>query len=188
MSTWLIFALCTVVCWGLYGLFIHTGVMALDPRNDPDARFKAFLFVGLAYFLTAVLAPVLLLLVRGADWSFMTNVRGVSWSLLAGIVGAAGAFFVLLALAAAGNPQKVPMIMSIVFAGAPIVNAIAAFISHPPRNAAGGIDLSVVHPVFYVGIALAACGGLLVSLFKPDASKPAATPRAADTAPAVDAG
>ena len=53
--TWLIFALMTVVSWGLYGIFLHTGQVAMaDPVHG---RYKAFLFVGLAYFLTAVLAP-----------------------------------------------------------------------------------------------------------------------------------
>ncbi len=164
---WLVFALSTVAFWGLYGVFIHTGVMAFDPRTDPNARYKAFLFVGLAYFLTAVIAPVLVLLFNGASWDFLTNVRGVSWSLVAGIVGALGAFFVVMAFGAAGKPTMVPVIMSIIFAGAPIVNAVAAFIAHPPHNEAGKIAFGSIHPMFYVGIAMAAGGGLLVSLFKP---------------------
>ena len=53
---WLAFALMTVVSWGLYGAFLHTGQLGMaDPVNG---RYKAFLFVGLAYFLTAVLAPL----------------------------------------------------------------------------------------------------------------------------------
>ena len=50
-NLWMLFAFLTVACWGLYGIFIHTGVMAFDPKADPNARYKAFLFVGLAYFL-----------------------------------------------------------------------------------------------------------------------------------------
>ncbi len=160
--TWLILALMTVVFWGLYGIFIHTGVMAFDPKSDPNARYKAFLFVGAAYFLTAVLAPLVILLWTKADWNFLTNTRGVSWSLIAGIVGAAGAFCVLLAFAKAGDPRMVPVIMSIIFAGAPIVNAVVSLAWHPPKA-----GLSSIHPVFYIGIVLAASGGLLVTLFKP---------------------
>lgn len=167
IPTWLLLALMTVVFWGLYGVFIHTGVMAFDPKHDPNARYKAFLFVGLAYFLTAVLAPVVVLLMNHASWDFFGNVKGVSWSLVAGIVGAAGAFCVLLAFAAARDPLKVPVIMSIIFAGAPIVNAAAAFVAHPPRNDAGQIQFGTIHPMFYLGILLAAGGGLLVMLFKP---------------------
>ena len=49
---WLIFTLTTVVSWGVYGIMLHTGQLAM---GDPvHGRTKAFLFVGLAYFLTAV--------------------------------------------------------------------------------------------------------------------------------------
>src|SRR3954471_4394623 len=116
-SAWLLFSLLTVGCWGLYGAFLHTGQMGM---NDPvNGRYKAFLFVGVAYFLTAVLAPLAILMIRGAGWNFAG--QGVWWSLLAGIVGAAGAFSVLLAFGAKGTPA---VVMSIVFAGAPVINAI----------------------------------------------------------------
>lgn len=153
--TWLVFALMTVVCWGLYGVFLHNGQMGMaDPVNG---RYKAFLFVGLAYFLTAVLAPLVILLVNGASWSM--PVGGMSWSLIAGTVGAAGAFCVLLAFGARGTPS---VVMTIVFAGAPIINAMTALASHPP---AGG--LGAIRWPFYLGILMAAAGGGLVTLFRP---------------------
>lgn len=159
---WLVFALMTVGCWGVYGVFLHTGQSAMqDPVNG---RYKAFLFVGLAYFLTAVLAPLAVLLVKGAAFSGYTS-RGMWWSLLAGIVGAAGAFGVLLAFGARGTPA---VVMSIVFAGAPVVNAVYALILHPPAGGWGAVK-----PQFYLGILLAALGGGLVTLYKPT---PAAKP------------
>jgi len=161
---WLIFALMTVVTWGVYGVFLHTGQTNMaDPVNG---RYKAFLFVGLAYFLTAVLAPLALLMFKGASWNF--PVKGMAWSLIAGIVGAIGAFGVLLAFGAKGTP---PVVMSIVFAGAPIVNALYSIWQHPP---AGG--MSSIKPQFFLGIVLAAVGGCLVTLYKPNppAPKPAA--------------
>jgi drug/metabolite transporter (DMT)-like permease len=162
--TWLLFALLTVASWGVYGVFLHTGQMAMsDPVNG---RFKSFLFVGLAYFLTAVLAPLVLLLVRGADWKL--PIQGMSWSLVAGIMGAVGAFCVLLAFGAKGQP---PVVMSIVFAGAPIVNAITAILMHPP---AGG--LSTVRWPFVLGLMLAAAGGCLVTLYRPMDSRPSQKP------------
>src|SRR5205809_7763416 len=154
--TWLAFSLMTVVAWGLYGILLHTGQLGMaDPANG---RYKAFLFVGIAYFLTAVLAPLLVLVMRGADWNYPA--KGMWWSLVAGIVGAIGAFCVRLAFGAKGTPA---VVMSIVFAGAPIVNAIYSIAQHPP---AGG--LSAVRPQFFLGIVLAALGGCLVTYYKPN--------------------
>ena len=72
----------------------------------------------------------------------------------------------LLAFGAKGTPA---VVMSIVFAGAPIVNALYSLWQHPP---AGGF--SSLKPQFYIGIALAAVGGCLVTLYKPN---PAAKPQ-----------
>ncbi len=161
---WLAFTLMTVALWGLYGLFLHTGQMGMaDPVNG---RYKAFLIVGLAYFLTAVLAPIGILILRGASWTF--PLQGLSWSLLAGLVGAAGAFCVLLAFGAKGTPATV---MTIVFAGAPIINAVVALLLHPP---AGGFRS--IRPAFFLGIVLAVVGAALVTLNKP---KPSTGPPAA---------
>ncbi len=154
--TWLYFVLITVLSWGLYGVFLHTGQTSMgDPSNG---RYKAFLFVGGAYVLIAVVAPTVMLITNGASWSF--PVKGMVWSTLAGLVGAVGAFCVLLAFGARGIPS---VVMSIIFAGAPIVNAIAAMVMHPP---AGG--LSSLRWQFILGILLAAFGGCLVTLFRPE--------------------
>ena len=157
----------TVVSWGLYGIFLHSGQTAMADKSN--GLYKAFLFVGLAYFLTAVLAPLAMLMTRKAEWSFPA--AGMGWSLLAGIVGAAGAFCVLLAFGAKGTPG---VVMSIVFAGAPIVNAVVARIEYPPEGGWGSIRWP-----FYLGIVLAATGGCLVTLFKP----PPARARAPAPAP-----
>ena len=166
--TWLTFSLLTVGCWGLYGVLLHAGVMSFG-KDDPNRYFKAFLWVGVAYFLTAVLAPVVMLLLRGDSWSFVTgNAAGLKWSLLAGIVGAAGAFGVLLAFGAKGHPA---VVMSIVFAGAPIVNAVVALMLHPPKAGVGAKDWP-----FFLGIMLALAGGSLVSLFRPMDAPPVKAP------------
>jgi hypothetical protein len=173
---WLLFALMTVASWGVYGLLLHSGQTSMaDPLNG---RYKAFLFVGIAYFLTAVLAPLVVLWLNGASWHY--PVKGMTWSLLAGIAGAVGAFCVLLAFGAKGSPA---VVMSIVFAGAPVVNAVVALTVHPP---AGG--LSSLRWQFVAGILLAAIGGCLVTLYKPG---PAPHPRnaavrAAQQQPGVD--
>ena len=167
--TWLSFALLTVLCWGTYGVFL-----ALGSENMHDAangRIKAFLFVGLAYFLVAVLAPILILALSGANWNF--PIKGMTWSLIAGIVGAIGALGVLLALNAAPKPQGayVPVIMTIIFSGAPVLNALISLSVNPPPNGWSKIPLP-----FWLGMVLAITGGALVTKFKPSVppKKPAA--------------
>ena len=159
---WLVFALMTVVTWGVYGVFLHTGQMGM--KDAVNGRYKAFLFVGLAYFLTAVLAPLAILVFRGADWNYPKG--GMVWSLIAGIAGALGAFCVLLAFGAKGTPA---VVMSIVFAGAPVVNAVYSLVQHPPAGGFGSIK-----PQFFLGIVLAAIGGCLVTYYKPNPSPPKA--------------
>ena len=162
---WLAFALLTVVTWGVYGVFLHNGQSAM---GDPvHGRYKAFLFVGVAYFLVAVLAPLALLVLNQASWNIPA--KGFWWSLIAGTVGAIGAFGVLLAFGAAPRPVPVyvPVIMSIIFAGAPIVNAFVSMVAHPPMGGIGAVRWP-----FWLGIILAATGGALVTKFKPDSGPP----------------
>jgi len=159
-NLWVAYAFIAVVCWGLYGVAMHAGQVSMaDPQNG---RYKAFLFVGIAYVVVAVLAPLYMLISSGAAWDL--PLKGWSLSLLAGGLGAFGAFGVLLAFGAKGNPA---VVMSIIFAGAPIVNATAAMMLHPP---AGG--LSSLRWQFIAGIALAAIGGMLVTLYKPGPAAP----------------
>jgi uncharacterized membrane protein YeaQ/YmgE (transglycosylase-associated protein family) len=147
--------------------------------SDPvHGRYKAFLFVGLAYFLTAVLAPLAILLLKGATWSF--TARGALWSLFAGIVGAAGAFSVLLAFGAKGSPA---VVMSIVFAGAPVINALYVLAMNPPEGGWQKLPLP-----FILGIVLAAVGGCLVTLYKPAPAAHGAKPVAAHPVESVPGG
>ncbi len=159
-NAWLVFALLTVATWGVYGLLLHSGQIGM---SDPDnGRYKAFLWVGIAYFLVAVIAPAAILIVKQATW--VMPAKGIVLSLLAGVVGAIGAFCVLLAFGAKGQPA---VVMSIIFAGAPIVNAIVAISLHPP---AGGF--ATIRWQFIAGILFAAIGGLLVTLYKPGPGAP----------------
>lgn len=168
---WLYYVLLTVFTWGLYGVFLHSGQLAM---NDPvSGRYKAFLFVGIAYFIIAVLAPLVLLKAQGTAFTFPS--RGVWVSLLAGALGAIGAFGILLAFGAKGTPT---VVMAIVFAGAPIVNAVAATLIHPPSGGWGAISWK-----FYAGILLAAAGGCLVSYYKPAPAPKTAHVVAASAAP-----
>jgi hypothetical protein len=161
---WILFAFLTVACWGVYGVYLHKG--QTEMADLANGRWKAFLYVGFAYFLVAVLAPLAMLRFNGASTNFFTYPgAGKTWSLIAGIVGAIGAFGVLLAFGAAPQPKAayVPVVMSIIFAGAPIVNAFVSMRQHPPE---GG--MSAIKWQFWAGIIFAAVGGSMVALFKPD--------------------
>ena len=168
MSKWgivLLFVAGAALSWGVYVPTVH------EASTQLKSNLRAFLLVGVAYFLTAVLAPLAILIFKGSDWSMPG--KGVTFSLVAGLVGAAGAFCVLLAFGAKGTP---PVVMSIIFAGAPIINAGVAIALHPPAGGWRSISL-----LFYLGIVLAAGGGCLVSFYKPAPSKPTPKPDVVQT-------
>src|SRR5205809_6285850 len=97
--TWLAFAFLTVVSWGVYGVLLHKGQTLMKSETGPVdpslLRYKAFLFVGVAYFLVAILAPLILLMGKGEAFTGYTR-DGIVWSLVAGVAGAVGASGVLL--------------------------------------------------------------------------------------------
>src|SRR4030095_3631487 len=97
---WFVFSLMTVISWGVYGVLLHTGQIGMSDAGK--CRYKAFRFVGVAYVITAVLAPLGVLALNGASWRF--PVSGMWWSLVAGMAGAIRAFCVLLAFGAPGVP------------------------------------------------------------------------------------
>ena len=174
---WYVWALMTVICWGTYGVCMHTGSASM--KNPEHGRIMAFLWVGLAYFLTAVIAPIIILKLKGGPIDFWAYpAKGWQWSLIAGTLGAIGALGVLLAFGASPNPPVyVPVVMSIIFAGAPIVNAVV--------NTTKDKNWSNVQWPFVLGIVLAAVGGYLVTKHVPKA-KPVAEAKA-EPAPAAEA-
>lgn len=177
-NAWLLLTFLTVFSWGVYGILLHKGQTLMQPSGTAPIsaailRYKAFLFVGIAYFLVAVLAPLALLVGKGQAFTGYTS-SGAIWSLIAGIAGAIGAFGVLLAFAEGGKP---PAVMSIVFAGAPLVNALIGTILHPPAKGLGSVN-----PRFWIGILLAVTGGFLVARFNPGSPAPAS--KSSTSAPA----
>ena len=138
------------------------------------SNLRAFLFVGVAYFLVAVLVPCVMIFLLKYD----PTERGVpnfdfkpmSWGVFAGILGAAGALFVIFAVTVAGKGSAL-YVAPLVFAGAPIINTIATILYfHPVR----------VMPDwrFFAGLLLAAGGAAMVMIYKP-VEKPAEKTHAA---------
>ena len=151
MKVWLVYVVLTVLCWGAYVPTLHNGQMAFGSKNS---ALRAFLFVGVAYFVTAG-AVLLYMLASKAEPLTFTN-RGMSLSTLAGILGAIGALGIVFALKGGGKPLYVA---PLVFAGAPIMNTIVSMIWHKPANPP--------HFAFYAGIVLAGCGAAMVLAYKP---------------------
>ncbi len=168
---WILFAYLTVLSWGVYGVLLHIGRSGMPAGPElPNAGLKAFLWVGIAYFVVAVVGPLIVLKLRGSNFSFGSG--GITWSFIAGVAGALGAFTLVLALGAAAapaikggggfGPGAASAVMPIVFGGAPIVNAIVAMLVHPPEGGFKSLPLP-----FILGIVLAAGGAFLVAKFAP---------------------
>ncbi|MCB1057454.1 MAG: hypothetical protein KDD11_18295 [Acidobacteria bacterium] len=150
MKLWMMFVVGAFVAWGCYVPTIHAGQAAFK-----GGSLRAFLFVGLAYFLTAVLVPLGLLGAKMEPWEF--SGRAVALSTFAGILGAAGALCVILALKTGGSPL---VVAPLVFAGAPVVAALVSMAQHRPKNPP--------ELWFYLGLVLAATGAFLVLRFRPN--------------------
>jgi uncharacterized membrane protein len=145
---WIIFAVGAALSWGLYGPVLHQG--QVDLKNP----MRALLCVGVAYFLVGVLVPVISLSSQGQLGGFTT--KGSLLAGAGGALGAVGAVCIIYAFRSGGIPTYV---MPLVFAGAPIVNALFSMILHPPKQAPS--------PLVYVGMLLAATGAGMVLYFKP---------------------
>jgi branched-subunit amino acid transport protein len=164
--------------WGVYVPLVHDATMKLG------SNLRAFLMVGVAYFLVAVLVPSVFIF-TGNDPT-VKNPAKLNWltpnmflGLMAGMSGAAGALCVIFAVKDAGSIG--PLIVApLVFAGAPIVNTISSMtiFSHGKKFDAPG-------PLFYLGLLLAAGGMAMVMLNKPKeatakAAEPATAPASTD--------
>ncbi len=157
-----LFALMTALCWGGYGPVLHKGQMLMK-----GSRLRPFMCVGLAYFLVAVVVPLLLIQTQSVadhgEWTF----DGTMWSLLGGTAGALGALGIILAFTFGGKPVYV---MPLVFGGAPVINtATSIAIAHQQGK------LSDISPLFYAGLIVVVAGAVTVLLFAPKPHpKPAA--------------
>ena len=145
---WILFAVGAALSWGLYGPVLHQG--QVDLKNP----MRALLCVGVAYFLVGVIVPVISLSSQGQLGGFTT--KGSLLAAAGGALGAVGAVCIIYAFRSGGIPTYV---MPLVFAGAPIVNALFSMILHPPKQAP--------NPLIYVGMLLAATGAGMVLYFKP---------------------
>ncbi len=151
MLTVVFFTLLTAICWGVYGPVLHHG-----QQDMGGGSLRPFVCVGLAYFLIAVLAPLVLLRLRPETGGWSSS--GLIWSLSAGAAGAIGALGIIMAFKFGGKPIYV---MPLVFGGAPVINTFFTMTLGKNYRQAG--------PIFYAGLILVITGAVTVLLFKPQA-------------------
>lgn len=176
MKLWFVFAMGAFICWGAYGPALHAGQQSLG--SPPASALRAFFWVGVAYFLLAILGPTGLMAYRGdsllgrsavetraeirpeaaaeAEKTKPVMPSGMGLAMLGGGLGALGALCIILSFMNGGSPRYV---MPLVFAGAPVINVLITMATHPPK--------SPVSPMLYLGFVMAASGAGLVLYFKP---------------------
>src|SRR5437867_12913255 len=96
---WWCFVLGAVMSWGVYVPVLHEGQRLLTTKEAGSGALRAFLCVGLAYFLTAVVVPLALMwfdLLGARQGEF--NGSGTTFATLGGIAGAAGALCIILSI------------------------------------------------------------------------------------------
>lgn len=173
----MLFVAGAALSWGLYVPTVHVAQGLLK------SPLRAFLFVGVAYFITAVVVPAIF--VFALNWDPTVKAGAVPnfgpvacmTGLFGGILGAAGALCIIFAVANGGSPLYVA---PLVFAGAPIINTIATITYFNPAK-------TMPDWRFFMGLALAAVGAAMVMIFKP-ASPPHGAAPAGQVAPASPGG
>jgi MFS family permease len=150
----LLFIALTALCWGVYGPVLLNGQRAMSPSPDVHVYWRPFICVGLAYFVIAIVAPCILLRLRGERGAW--TVSGTTWSLIAGTVTALGALGVILAFSSGGKPIYV---MPLIFGCAPVVNTLYTLLSTKDHERPG--------PLFLAGLIIVAAGAVTVLVFKP---------------------
>jgi len=163
----LAFTAMTAFFWGIYGIVLHRGTSLMELKEETfqgeiGVSLRAFVGVGLAYFLIAVLVPVALLN-RKRETGYW-SVSGTMMSLFAGAVGALGALGVTLALS---FKAQAIYVMPLVFGGAPVINTLLT--SYLNKS------FKQIKPMFLIGMLMVALGMIGVFINKPQAPKGDAT-------------
>ena len=153
------FVALTFFSWGVYGPVLHVG-QELMAESQGLSTLRPFICVGIAYFLIAVVFPMIVLSTKGevGSWTF----QGTLWSFYAGAIGAIGALGIILAFKFRGAPIYV---MPLVFGCAPVVNTFVTMFMSNTFNEAS--------KKFYFAILVVALGAAGVMANKPASAKKA---------------
>jgi hypothetical protein len=181
------------LAWGTYVPIIFFGGSELGGKAN--ARLMAILCVGIAYFVLAVVVPMVLFLTGQEEWPTLKT-TGLVFSGLAGVAGAVGAICVVFASSAAVkqaaadgvNPATYRIyIAPLIFGLAPVINTLLSSVWHPKAGDPWHFDVELPGWKLGAGILLVAAGTFLVLYSKEEAeagkAKPAPSPAPAPSEP-----
>ena len=178
MMKWLVvlsFVAGAALSWGVYVPVVHRAAFELK------SNLRAFMFVGVADFVVAVLIPAFFIFVAKSDPTVKLGtipnfqLQASLWGLAAGMAGAMGALCVIFAATKAG-PGAAIFVAPLVFGGAPIINTLATiYFFHPTKT--------LPDWRFFAGLILAVVGASLVLIYKPIDKPHGPSLSAADTSP-----
>ena len=163
--TVLAFVAGAALSWGVYVPLVHDAAIRFG------SNLRAFLMVGIAYFLVAVLIPSFFIFYLKVDPTAKDAAKlnwgtpSITYGILAGIAGAAGALCVIFAVKEAGSTAAF-IVAPLVFAGAPIINTIVSVTIF-----AHGKKYESLSPSFYIALLVATAGMALVVINKPNEIK-----------------
>lgn len=182
------------LAWGTYvPLVFYGGTELMPARPGIGGRLASILCVGVAYFVLAVVVPVVVMSTRD-DAKPNWKTTGLIFSGLAGVAGAVGAICVIFAskaavdaarLEGATTPQEIARyriyIAPLIFALAPFINTVVSLIWHPKPDAPWHFGFDLPGWKLPVGIALVAVGTFLVLYSKEETEslKPRPSPTTA---------
>jgi hypothetical protein len=167
------------LAWGTYVPLVFFGGTELTTKpGTVGGRLASILCVGIAYFLLAVIVPIVLMAIRDdakPDW----KPTGLVFSSLAGVAGAIGAICVIFASKAAVEAAKAGgavtphdiakyriYIAPLIFALAPLINTILSLIWHPKPGDPWVFHFDVPGWKLPLGILLVAAGTFLILFSK----------------------
>ncbi|HEV3448782.1 MAG TPA: hypothetical protein VG099_29365 [Gemmataceae bacterium] len=157
---WMFFVALAGLSWGVYVPLIAQGGKLLK------SSYGSFLCVGVAYFLIAVIYPLVIFWVRGKmpQW----NATGITFATLAGVAGALGALCVIFATFEYKGPRI--YVAPVIFGLAPLINTVVSLFWHPDKSPLHfSLPETSPHWTLYVGIILTGLGAALVLYSKESA-------------------
>jgi len=168
------FALGTALCWGCYGPVLSKSYKAFsDAAGFRQSPFKAYVFIGIAYLVLAIIGGLIMMKVNGDTFEFFgKSTRGTVISFLAGSLGAVGALCLTTAMFKGGMTAP-HVVMALVFGGAVTVAAIVSVLTTHTEDGTS--------PLLWVGIAGMLISAVLVAFNTPHAHPPKPKPVEAST-------